>query len=363
MQTILPTLYKMTNTGKIQEWQIECYKSGDHWTYSVTHGQMDGKKQVTSTQVYSGKNIGKANETTIEEQCKSEAEALWTKQQQRKGYSTSIPTSKPLLPMLAKSFDKDGKKIVFPCYAQPKLDGARLTASPEGRLASRTNKEVTSVPHIMDEVKKMSLKYTLDGELYTHNEEFQSLMSAIRKDNPTKESQKVQYWVYDIIVEDLSFEERYEYLKQNLVESDSIKLVPTKKIEKPEEVMPQLDKYLEDNYEGMMLRNVKGKYKINGRSADLQKVKKFQDMEFEIIDVVEGKGKFKGLGIIWLITEKGGRFKATPEGSEDVRRDYFVNKHKYIGQQGTVKFFEWTTPKNKDEAVPRFPIFKEVRTE
>ena len=95
----------------------------------------------------------------------------------------------------------------------------------------------------------------------------------------------------------------------------------------------------------------------------MQKVKKFQDQEFTIINVVEGKGKFKGLGILVLVTDNGVQFNATPEGTEEQRREYFKNKDSYIGQQGTVKFFEWTTPIDPSEAVPRFPIFKAVRNE
>lgn len=362
MEKTWPTLYKMTNTGKIQEWKIQAYLTNrGTGVYKVTHGQKDGKKQTTQTEIAAGKNIGRANETTIQEQTWLEAEALWTKQMLRKGYKQFIPASKPVLPMLAKNFWEDGNKINYPAMVQPKLDGTRCISSVTNGLRSRTNKEITSVPHILKEILDMNLSYPLDGELYIHNYGFQNLMSAVRKDAPTEESLKIEYWVYDIVAEDLHFEERICFLEKNLKTSQFIKLVPTTDILSKDDIESHLNSYISSGYEGMMIRNKSGKYKINGRSQDLQKVKKFQDQEFDILDVIDGKGKFKGLGIFVLKTDDDATFKATPVGSEDQRREYYVNRKNYIGKRGTVEFFEWTTSEGK--RVPRFPIFKAVRNE
>lgn len=114
-----PTLYKIDSKGKIREWSI--IVEGN--TYTQIYGIKDGKMQHVSTEIKVGKNIGRANETTAEEQCRAEAESLWKKQRDRKGYTEDIPTEKPMRPMLAKSFDKDGKCIEFPCYVQKKYDG------------------------------------------------------------------------------------------------------------------------------------------------------------------------------------------------------------------------------------------------
>jgi hypothetical protein len=56
----LPTLYKRTKTGAIEEWEI----SWDDGSYTITHGQVDGAKQEKSNSV-SGKNIGKANDIKL----------------------------------------------------------------------------------------------------------------------------------------------------------------------------------------------------------------------------------------------------------------------------------------------------------
>jgi hypothetical protein len=126
-----PTLYKLDASGSVREWTIQVDGSQVHPRYTVIHGLKDGQLQETSTEIKSGKNFGKANETSSYEQAISEATSLWMKQRDRKGYSENIPTTKQLRPMLAKSYNepddfdklKDGKHIKYPCFGQPKLDG------------------------------------------------------------------------------------------------------------------------------------------------------------------------------------------------------------------------------------------------
>ena len=132
------TLYKIDSKGKLREWNIEVHTYPSIPKYVVTHGLKDGKQQDKMQEVPYGKNIGRANETTAQEQCILEARSKWINQRDRKGYSEEIPTEKKFGPMLAKSYAKpgtdltdlkDGKHIVFPCLYQPKLDGIRCVSS------------------------------------------------------------------------------------------------------------------------------------------------------------------------------------------------------------------------------------------
>jgi len=188
----LPTLYKLDSLGKVRQWKIEALNSNPP-QYIQIHGVKDGKMQNTSTVVKKGKNIGRSNETSAWQQCCLEAESLWNKQKDRKGYTETIPTSKPFRPMLAKSFDKDGRHIKYPAFIQPKLDGIRCLASYDGvnvRLKSRQGKLFTSLAHIEEELyhKVFSVfpDRVLDGELYNHlyKDNFQKLVSSIKRDNP-----------------------------------------------------------------------------------------------------------------------------------------------------------------------------------
>lgn len=65
-----PTLYKKSSTGKIQQWNIAVLGS----TIITTHGQFQGKLQTTEDTIKEGKNLGKANATTKEEQALAEAQ-------------------------------------------------------------------------------------------------------------------------------------------------------------------------------------------------------------------------------------------------------------------------------------------------
>src|SRR5687767_10538404 len=93
--TEFPTLYHRTKLDKIVEWKIWVVGNAVH----VEWGEIDGKKQTTVT--YSeGKNIGKANETTPEQQASLDAESQWQHRLDRK-YSKTIKEAKKtvLLPM------------------------------------------------------------------------------------------------------------------------------------------------------------------------------------------------------------------------------------------------------------------------
>lgn len=341
----------MTNTGKIQEWSIQVI-DGDVPYYEVTFGQTDGKKTTTRTTFKTGKNVGRANETTPLEQCRLEARALWTKKKERSGYTESVPENKPLLPMLAKEYGKDGKHIVFPCYTQPKLDGLRCIYR-DGKLMSRQNKEFKTLPHINKSLASCDL--LLDGELYSEELTFQEIVSIVKRDEIHPDHEKISYHIYDIVDESADFCDRLA--KLGSFRAEHIVHVETNLAHSDDDVTGHFNLAIQQGYEGLMLRNIKGGYKVNGRSKDLQKLKEFIDQEFLIVDIVDGKGKFEGCGM-YVCQHKDQTFPVTPKCSEEKKREIFANKNDYIGKMLTVKFFEWTT---STDPLPRFPVGIEVR--
>jgi DNA ligase-1 len=338
-------LYKLTNTGKIQEWSIEVFDDEVPY-HEVTFGQQGGKLTTKRTNFKSGKNIGRANETTAFQQCKLEAGSLWTKQKERKGYTEEIPTEKPLRPMLAKEYKKDGKHIIFPCYGQVKLDGLRAIFV-NGKLMSRENKEFTSLPHIIESLRDCSM--ALDGELYSHELTFQEILSIIKRDDIHPDHKKISYYVYDIVDEKKDFAERAKIV--NDLSFDFIKPVESFLINSPDEIAAQHDEVVSQGYEGLMLRNLAGAYKVNGRSKDLQKYKEFMDQEFKIVDVVESD-RHEGCGK-YVCEHRGETFPVTPKCTEVEKRHILENKREYIGKMLTVRFFGWTTSASPS---PRFPV-------
>lgn len=370
----LQPLYKMDSKGKIRVLTVS-YGSDERGSfYEQEHGLLDGKLQTSRTYV-AGKNAGKANATTDEEQAEKEAESKRAKKRDRGGYSESIPEDKPMMPMLAQSHDKHGHKIKYPAYVQPKLDGIRCFVHVDGEsvtLKSRTGKEFKSLGHIADAVRELVSvmgksvgSFILDGELYNHQfkEDFQGLVSAIKRDKPSETTHMVQFHCYDYVAEGRDFEDRIQelyHMDQWLSEVTTIQIVQTFPVDNLDEVVGQNSLWLEDGYEGSMIRNSKGGYQPNRRSPDLQKYKSFMDAEFEIVGAVENKGKMEGQCTFTCVTEDGTEFGCKPMGDESQREQYWIDFQagKLTGKMLTVKFFEWTTSENP---VPRFPVGVIVR--
>lgn len=353
-----PKLYKQSSTGKIQEWVITAHFDAATGLggYTVTHGQVNGKLQTTSTEVRQGKNVGKANETTVYQQCCLEAESKWKKQLD-KGYCED-PKGKSLAtkPMLAYDYEKYKHQIKFPAFIQRKLDGVRCIAIRHPRrveLLSRMGKPITTMGHIEKQLEQaMEPGEIWDGELYLHGTPFQTLSSWIKRKQ--EHSLYVQYHVYDVI-DTGNFTDRYDDIDNVIhVEDHShIKTLSWQKVVSHDEIKKCHDVYVQEGYEGAILRHNGCPYKAGYRSRDLLKVKVFLDDEFEIVGAKQGVGKFKGLAIFTCKTKEGVLFDCTPKGDECQRREYWTNRKKYIGKRLTVRFFEWT---DSTPPVPRFPV-------
>ncbi len=138
-----PTLFGRSTNGKIKQWNISVLQMGDNSCYIETeHGYQGGKKQLDQRLISEGKNIGRSNETTPYEQACLEAKSAHSRKKDD-GYVediSAIPSVSDgmFLPMLAHRYDKHSKKIKFPCWVQPKLDGVRMVAKKEkGSLSLR----------------------------------------------------------------------------------------------------------------------------------------------------------------------------------------------------------------------------------
>jgi len=357
------TLYKAKD-DKFLQWSIEV--EGDK--YRVHSGQ-EGGKIVTSTWKYATpKNIGKANETTPEEQAQAEADAIY-KQKIEKGYQltkTVVPNISKIDPMLAKKFDDYESKISYPFFTQPKLDGIRCVITRKG-MFTRNNKLITSCPHIFDEALKFLNKYpdieALDGELYSHElfDNFNKIVSLVKrvKCEPLDyiESEKyIKYHCYDIVSE-LQFSKRNFRIYTELSTNEYYKYivyVETSSIHNKSMLDEQHEKYLADGYEGTIVR-LDAPYEKK-RSKNLLKKKDFMDAEFKILDIIEGEGNRYGTaGYIETITNDGKPFKSSIKGTFEYLTELLVNKQQYIGKQATIKYFQLTP-----DGIPRFPYVIDI---
>lgn len=408
----LPTLYQKTNTGAIQYWKIGVDKQtgqmddkecAPEWGLIVTeYGHVGTESpQRTSDIVTEGKFKGKKNATSAFQQAVKEAEAKWLKQK-KKGYVETIEAAQAeevdaiieggVAPMLAERYmdvvyskrpgeegqfrlepTKASKKIKFPCLVQPKLDGIRCVAViVDGKcsLWSRTRKPIKSVPHIVEELEEAFAgeTITLDGELYNHalKHNFQKITSIVSKKEPdlaNPDMYLVEYHVYDLIPEDgqppLTQANRYMKLAQlfngSLMSAAHIAFVRTGFLDSAEMVKPALDRFIAQGYEGIMLRNRDAEYR-NDRSGDLQKVKNFDEDEFAIIGVTEGRGKMAGAAIFNCKTKAGVEFDCKLEGPIEYLKTLFRDHTLWTSKQLTVTYQGFTK-----DGRPRFPVGKAIR--
>lgn len=373
----LPRLFKKTSTGAIQFWEIKVLDqrgSENAACIYTDYGQVDGKVQSTSDLIAEGKNVGKKNETTPRQQAEAEAKAKWEKQK-KKGYVETISDAQDdklddlieggIVPMLAHKFSEQGHKVKFPCYTQPKLDGIRCVAiikDGECTLWSRTRKPITSCPHIVQELEAYfhSKDVILDGELYNHEmkKDFEKIVSLVRQEEPAEGHEIVQYHVYDVISGDV-FQDRLDYIDNLFAVCDfhSIKQVQTEPVNCENDIMVYFEQFVAQGYEGSMLRNETSKY-VNKRSYDLLKVKEFEDAEFKIIGIEEGRGKLAGhVGAFVCQTKDGKEFKAKAKGDTANLKKYFESSQLWEGKLLTVQY-QGLTGK---EGVPRFPVGVVIR--
>lgn len=368
----LPPLYATNQKGKLKIWATGVMNAGKYSIIYTNFGWFNGSIQEHTDVIKSGKNTGKTNATTHFEQAKKEAYSNW-ESKKKEGYVEEILDAKAgktdsiiaggIEPMLAHTYAKSGDKIVYPAYVQPKLDGHRCIAIKSGKevtLWSRTRKRINSCPHIEKAIAQQfeGIDIVLDGELYNHDyhDNFEVISSAIRQSKPTYESKLVQYHVYDTVM-DKDFSKRFTELFSIVLFNNPLVPVTTRIVRDEMEMMDSFASFTENGYEGLIIRNKAGKYE-NKRSYNLQKVKEFDDAEFKIVGVNEGRGKLQGkLGTFTCITKNGDSFEVKMTGNEDENTKYLNNKKLWEGKMLTVKFQGYTNA----NLLPRFPIGLRIR--
>lgn len=350
-------LYKLDSKGKTRiliywtKGSLICQSSG-----LLNGALVENKKEAIP------KNVGRANETTPEEQAILEVESTIRKKI-NEGYCETIEecqASTLILPMLAQELKKQKSINWARAYAQRKFDGQRILAEKVGShitLMSRGGKEVLTLDHIKREMVALSLPDGIyDGEAYNRElGSIQQQMKAIKKERET--TKLIQLHIYDI-VSPLPFEARHDYLKNVIDDSNpTIKLVETIKIGSKNELNELHAQFMEEGYEGSMVRISEKGYEPDARSSQLLKNKDFIDMKLCIKDVIPeddrpAQGKFifdwegatnhpAGDNILGCIMKF----------SHKEREEFLLNKQNYIGREVELRFFLYS-----EEGVPRHPV-------
>lgn len=257
-----------------------------------------------------------------------------------------------------------------PYLVQPKYDGERCRAvpSPEGYLLFSSEENlITAVPHINRELGKLLLEdeLELDGELYLHGMPFEMIHSIVsRKKNIHELSERMEYWVFDLVDERLMQGVRFKYL----VELAQEVLKPLKRVKfgpywicySLEEVLQAYDECISREFEGIVVRDLAAPY-VRKRSTQMMKFKPKKNDVYEIIGTIEEVSKDgvpKGsLGALRCKSHNDlDTFQVGTGFSAEQRRWLWEQKEELPGKYARVSYQHITSGKG----VPRFPVFVEI---
>ena len=278
-------------------------------------------------------------------------------------------------PMLAQDFQKDLSQRKIEKYAedndkffvQPKLDGIRVIADlATGNLYKRSGVEVTNCPHLNDAVLELGLLIPgyefVDGELYNHSLEFSDINSLVSRTVNILDTECIQLHLFDMSGEDI-FEIRNLVLRKAInklplfskMKNSSIYSVETYGLESMDDVLAKHKVFIENGYEGTMLRLNHLPYE-NKRSNQLYKIKDFTDSEFKIVGWNEEENHPGYLGSFEVADGVGNTFAVRPAVTREIRKEYWEDRISLINAKLTVRYQE----KSKD-GIPRFPIGIDIR--
>ncbi len=362
----LTKLYAKAKNGAIKEWSISVQED----TITVLHGKMDGKMQAKLT-VCTGKNIGRANETTPNQQAQAEMISKINKQYDR-CYRYSVKEALSvgnLLPMLAANYLDKSHLIKYPCDVSRKLDGLRCICKvnlADGakwgdiKFASRGGKTYPVPEHLRTQLYRLAVETgidTFDGELYIHGKSLQKITSCAKK--PNEMTPDLQFHIFDSMnAEDEEWFDRkvrLEILEDVIGMSPKtffhIRVVENIEVANEAEARTWMELFMREGYEGLMLRNLDGFYLYNHRSSDLQKWKDFQDCEAKVLEVEEDK---LGEGVLVVCLPDKTEFRCKMKGTHESR--LVTEQRKLIGRWITVKYQTLT-----DDGVCQFPVGMRLR--
>lgn len=255
--------------------------------------------------------------------------------------------SKDFKVMLAKDYSPARVESWKEMYVEPKLDGVRVIvmAGPKSvRFFSRNGRELDMFKHLKKPFQAIRAKLEhydssmrnamFDGEMIAPT--FADVSGAIhRKDYIAAEC---NYYGFCVMPEKLFWRgiDRLPQLDRSLLLQAVLSNVDTKNLittHEPHRVLDdrQVKKahkgYRRDGFEGTMVKNLSVPWTAL-RSYDWMKIKDEITRDIKVVDMREGKGKYKGMCGALICDHEGVRVKVA--GMDDELRARFWDKPKSI---------------------------------
>ena len=383
-------LYKRNAKGDPILWQIE--KANDE--YKVSYGAVCGH---IHEEFINGKLV-KANE--IESRIKAKRKEGYKELSELKDSGpveikddialinylyTYLPKNNTTddgftLPMLAKVL-KDNKPFDKRRYlGQYKINGVRCIIGAIKtndlfnpiRLTYRSREGTDWTPKLtwMDEVIKPEIKddlldamleegACLDGELYLPGYKVNDINSFVKNEKLPQHFQ-LQYWCYDIAIDNMSYEARRKFRTENinricytfdtydqhLNNKSKLILLPDVAICDIDDATRFRDKFISLGFEGLIVRDINSAYQFGARNLAMLKYKRVDDAKFKIVDVVPEGVRTTLCKFVLRNDINDELFEAT--GNFDHSRQEYILKHKedFIGKLATCEFRERSGIKN-----------------
>lgn len=279
-----------------------------------------------------------------------------------------------VLPMLAKVL-KDNKPFDKRSYlGQYKINGVRCIVGAEQtndmfnpvRLTYRSREGTDWTPKLtwMDEVILPAIKddlldamieegACLDGELYIPGYKVNDINSFV-KNEKLPQHLLLQYWCYDIAIDNMSYEARrkfkidnisrlcytFDTYEQHLNNKSKLVLLPDININNIDDATRFRDKFISLGFEGLIVRDTNAAYQFGARNLAMLKYKRIDDAKFKIVDVIPEGVRTNLCKFVLRNDINDKEFECT--GNFDHSRQEYILKHKeeYIGKYATVAFRE-----------------------
>lgn len=271
------------------------------------------------------------------------------------------------IPMLCKTLEDNKPFEKGSYFGQWKINGERciITATIEHSLfelvklhyRSREGVDWTDklsylddilLPCIPKDILDMMLEegVGLDGELYLPGYGINEINSFI-KNTELPQHYKLQFWLYDICIENMNAWSRQAILETNFVKyhpisilhkedhlnnNNRLVLLENYNVENINKAIEIRDRFISLGFEGLVIREKSAEYQFGGRrNNSMLKFKKKLDGLFTIIDIVQEGIKRSNLGKFVLrndINEE--TFECTYNAPHSVQEEILINRTKYI---------------------------------
>ena len=288
------------------------------------------------------------------------------------------------IPMLCKTLEDNKPFEKGTYFGQWKINGERciITAEVEKGLfetvklhyRSREGVDWTNklsylddylLPCISEEIIDMMVEegVALDGELYLPGYGINEINSFI-KNTELPQHYKLQFWLYDICIENMTALNRQVILLNNfskyrinsvfntkgciftkeehLNNTNRLVLLSNDTVENINIAIGLRDNYISLGFEGLVIRKTDAEYQFGGkRNNSMLKFKKKEDGFFTIVNIVPEGIKRSNLGKFVLKNDINDElFECTYNAPHSSQEEILVNKDKYIGKCVLVEYRE-----------------------